>query len=106
MAIIIHKERGEAKEAAVHALIDGTNGQFFGAGFVKADGTPREGQFRTKVVKHVKGVGMSYDPRARGLRTLWEANNREGCTGADSYRNFKVSTLTFFRANGDEHRFE
>lgn len=105
MAIIRHTETGADKVRVADTIISEAEGRFFGASFVKKDGTPRSGQFRTGVAKHTKGVGLSYNPKDYGLRGVWEANNKEGCTEEQAYRMINLETLTLLKVNGDEHHF-
>lgn len=100
------KLKGQAKVSKADALISQANGQFFGATFVKKDGSTRTGQFRTGVAKHVFGEGRKYDPSDYGLRGVWESGNKEGATGPDAYRNINLETLQLLKIGGQEYRFE
>lgn len=99
------KLKGEAKVRFANRVIDRSQGRFFTAGHGKVDGTPRTGQYRIRVKVHTKGVGAKYDARARGLRTVWEANNKAGCTGADAYRNLNLHTLFYLKVDEQEYKF-
>jgi hypothetical protein len=100
------KLKGEAKVKKADELISLANGRFFSATFIKKDGTIRTGQFRTGVAKHVKGVGLNYNPKDYGLRGVYEPNNAEGFTGDEAYRNINLATLTMLKVDGEEYRFE
>lgn len=98
--------KGQAKVDHVDALIAKTEGRFFSATFVKKDGTKRTGQFRTGVAKHVKGVGLSYNPKEHNLRGVWEANNKKGCVEEQAYRMINLETVEMLKVNGEEYRFQ
>lgn len=62
-------------------------GTFFTVEFIKrSTGELRVMTCRGGVQKHVKGVGMAFDPSSKGLVPVWETNNAEGKTGANAYR--------------------
>jgi hypothetical protein len=100
------KLKGEAKVKKADELISQANGRFFGATFIKKDGSIRTGQFRTGVAKHVKGVGLNYDPKDYALRGVHEQNNKEGATGAEAYRMINLETVTMLKVDGEEYRFQ
>ena len=100
------KLSGQAKVDFADRLISTAEGRFFGATFVKKDGTERSGQFRTGVAKFTKGVGMAYNPKDYGLRGVWEANNKAGCTEEQAYRNINLATLKLLKVNGEEYTFK
>ena len=100
------KLKGQAKVDRADELISQAEGRFFGALFVKKDGSDRNGQFRTGVAKHTKGVGLAYNPKEYGLRGVWEANNKEGCTEEQAYRMINLDTVKMLKVNGEEYRFE
>lgn len=102
----IYKVKGEAKVKKADEIISQANGRFFGAAFVKKDGSLRTGQFRTGVAKHVKGVGLNYNPKDYGLRGVHEQNNAEGAKGAEAYRMLNLETLTMLKVDGEEYHFE
>jgi len=105
MAKVVKLE-GESKVKFADALISEAEGRFFSALYVKKDGADRNGQFRTGVAKHTKGVGMAYNPKDYGLRGVWEANNKEGCTEEQAYRMINLATLKMLKVNGEEYRFQ
>jgi hypothetical protein len=100
------KVKGQAKVDKADELISQAEGRFFSATFIKKDGSVRVGQFRTGVSKHVKGVGMAYNPADYGLRGVWEANNKAGCKEEQAYRNINLATVTMLKVNGEEYTFE
>ena len=100
------KLEGQAKVDFADALITQANGRFFGVEFVKKDGSLRKGQFRTGVKKHVKGVGMAYNPADYGLRSVHEQGNKEGCTEEQAYRCINLATLQLLKVDGEEYRFK
>lgn len=48
------------------------SGKIFTAEFIKKDNTKRVINCRTKVSKYVKGVGLSFDPKAKNLLTVYD----------------------------------
>lgn len=55
-------------------LIDGFGGQFFSVKFVKrTDGSVREMLCRKGVHKFDNGGGLKFDPRAKNLVSVWDA---------------------------------
>ena len=74
-------------------LIASTNGAFFSVSFVKADGTHRDMVCRLGVRKGVKGVGMSYDPKDRDLRPVFDVAKRD-------YRMIPLNTLYSLTVDG------
>ena len=105
MAVIRVQLKGQAKIAYAEKVVNKAGGKFFGAGFIKKDNTLREGQFRTGVKVHTKGGELKYNPRDFGLRGVWEANNKEGCTEGEAFRMMNYATLTYLRTGGDEYIF-
>jgi hypothetical protein len=106
MAIIRHKEKGQAKVEVADRIIGEAGQHFFGARFVKKDGSDRSGQFRLHVGKHTRGGKLKYNPKEHNLRGVWEANNKEGCVEEQAYRMISLETVTMLKVNGDEHIFE
>jgi hypothetical protein len=62
------------------------SGKIFTAEFIKKDKTKRVINCRTNVSKYVKGVGLSFDPMARNLLSVYDLQKKE-------YRFINLSTL-------------
>lgn len=79
-------------------LINQTNGRFFQVTFIKRDGTTRHMTARLGVRKHVRGTGMAYSPRDKGLMTVWDTVKKEYRmipTVASRILSFKCGKLTW-----------
>lgn len=92
------------KENFIRDKIKEANGQFFGVTFIKKDGTVRVMTCRTGVAKHVKGVGLAYNPKVYGLLPVWEKQTDAG--GDETYRMVRVSAVTRLTVGGKEYHFE
>lgn len=69
-----------SNELTVGQFVDlAKKGRFFTVTFVKRGGDKevRRMVCRTGVKKGVKGVGMSFDPEARGLLPVWDAEKQQ-----------------------------
>ena len=75
-------------------LIKSSNGSIFSVCFVKADGTLRDMVCRTGVSKHVKGVGMAYEPKEYGLVTVFDVQKK-------AYRMIRLETLRRVTMDGE-----
>lgn len=77
------------------------NGQFFGCGWHKKDGTYRTGTFRNSktMSKGKNGKGMSYDPDERGLVTVYD-------TGLQKYRMIQVDGLQWVKTGGKVYKVD
>ena len=53
------------------------SGKIFTAEFIKKDKTKRVINCRTKVSKYVKGVGLSFDPMAKNLLSVYDLQKKE-----------------------------
>lgn len=74
-------------------LIKNCKFKFFSVDFVKKDGTLRHMTCRLGVSKHVKGVGLTYNPEDKRLIVVWD-------TVAQGYRNINQSTIKRVRISG------
>lgn len=74
-------------------LIKNSKGKFLSVDFIKKDGSIRHMTCRTGVSKHVKGVGLTYNPEDKGLITVWD-------TVAQGYRNINKNTLKCVKIGG------
>jgi hypothetical protein len=93
-------------ERVLHAreVILSSEGRWFEADFIKrTDGTERHGTFRTGVKKYVKGVGLSYNPKAHDLLGVWEAGNKAGDKEADAYRMVNLRGVYRLKVDGVEY---
>lgn len=73
-------------------LMSDTNGQVFSAVFTKKDGTDRHMTCRTKVTKHLKGVGAKYDAKAKGLFCVFDMHKK-------AYRMINLNSLKSIQIN-------
>ncbi len=90
--------------AQAFALMNSTGGAFFGATFEKKDGTLTKRSLRLEVTKGVTGAGLSYDPAAHGLMTVFDTNARNRKTGEQgAFRSLNLSGLRSLRINGAEY---
>lgn len=62
---------------AAEALLDQHGGQIVSVRFIKRDGTERLLNGRAGVKKGVKGVGMAYAPKERGLYPLFDMQKEQ-----------------------------
>jgi hypothetical protein len=87
-------------------LIAQSEGRWFNATFIKrTTGKTRQGQFRIGVARYVKGVGMNYSPKEHDLKSVWEANNKEGDKQEDAYRMIDLRTVNHLKVDGVEYLF-
>lgn len=77
-------------------LMNDTNGQVFSAVFTKKDGTDRVMTCRTKVTKHLKGVGAKYDARSKGLYCVFDMSKK-------AYRMINLNSLKAIRINKTDY---
>ena len=68
-------------------------GHIFGVEFVKKDGSIRKMSCRHGVHKGVKGVGLKYDPLAKGLISVFDVNS-------DGFRMINADTLRCVNIDG------
>lgn len=73
-------------------LMNSTKGQVFSAVFTKKDGTDRVMTCRTKVTKHLKGVGAKYDAKAKGLYCVFDMHKK-------AYRMINLNALKSLQIN-------
>lgn len=85
-----------SKEKAV-AMINETNGKFFGVEFNKKNSTEvRVMNARTGVSKYVTGEGLKFDPVSRGLIPVYDVINK-------GYRMINISGLTRLNTKGETY---
>jgi hypothetical protein len=70
-------------------------GSIFAVTFTKKDGSERKMLCRLDVHKNLKGVGLAYDPTARGYLIVWDMI-------AKGYRTVNFQTLTRLKVRGQE----
>ena len=76
-------------------------GLFISVDFIKKNGQRRTITGRVGVSKHTNGIGMSYDPAARGMVVIWEANKIHRRNKKDKgYRMVTLAKVTGVRAHG------
>lgn len=90
-----------------HKLIEGLarSGKIFTVQFTKrSNGELRMMNCRGGVKKGVKGVGMSYNPRNKGLVPVYDMLlARKTANPHASYRQIPVEGVLLIRANGEEY---
>jgi hypothetical protein len=52
---------------------------------------------RTGVAKYTKGIGMSYDAKAKNLLTVWEPQAGQA---ADAYRSVNLDSVVWAKVDG------
>ena len=77
-------------------LIDSTNGSIFSVVFVKKDGTIRKMHCRTRVHKLIKGGGLKFSPKSKGLRVVYCLTNK-------AYRMINLNTITNIKTKGSNY---
>jgi len=97
--------------------IDTSNGKIFRIKFIKRDGKMRSMLARIKVRKNLKGKGLGYDPKEKGLRNVYDMalarnNKDENCyrminsnieylkIGGIAYKVYKCTNLAEYHTNG------
>lgn len=73
-------------------LMNDTQGKVFSAVFTKKDGTDRVMTCRTKVTKHLKGVGAKYDAKSKGLYCVFDMHKK-------AYRMINLNALKSIQIN-------
>jgi hypothetical protein len=85
------------KSKAGFKLLDNTqNGRIFSVVFEKKNGERRVMLARRGVAKYVKGVGMKYNPKERGLMPVYDLHKK-------AYRIINLTTLLGFQINGQRY---
>jgi len=88
-----------APKTRVQQLIEDTeSGKIFSATFEKKDGTIRTINCRRAVKKGVKGVGMSFDPMAKGLMVVYDMRKK-------AFRMINLEKLIEAKVNGKTIKF-
>jgi hypothetical protein len=75
-------------------IIKNTNGKVFSVVFTKKDGTVRHMNCRTGVKKHVKGVGLAFDPSEKDLVGVFDMKN-------NGYRFINLQTIKGLQVSGE-----
>lgn len=92
-------------EQAADLITNHKDGTFFGVTFIKrTNGEIRHMTCRRGVKKYTKGVGLKYDPKAKNLLGVWEANTDrppEQC-----YRSISLENLLEVRLGGETYTVE
>ncbi len=81
------------KEKMIMDLISGTNGRFFSATFVKADGSLRKMNCRIGVKKYTRGGGLKYNAKERGNVIVYDVVNK-------GYRTIPVRRIKQVKIDG------
>lgn len=80
-------------------LVDELHGKIFSVNFVKKDGTIRKMTCRRGVSKYVKGVGLAYDPKSKGLLAVFDMVKKE-------YRMVNLNTIVDCKIKGNIYSVE
>jgi len=81
-------------------IIRGLNGaEYFGVMFIKKDGTERVMNAQRGVTKHLAGGSLKYDPKAKGLITVYDPK-------AAGYRSINKNTLIWLKARGVKYNVQ
>ena len=81
-----------------------TKGAFFTVTFVKKDGTTRTMNARIGVKRYLKGGELPYDPIAKGLLPVWDAQAAKAGGSEDAgYRMVNLNTITSAKIGNDEY---
>lgn len=65
-------------------------GRLFKVEFVKKDGSLRTMRARLGLKRNLKGKGRTFDPIAKGLLGVWEANNNYRMINLNTVRSLKL----------------
>ena len=84
------------KRSEIFDLVDSAGGTIFTAKFTKKDGSERIMNCRRKVKKGVTGVGMKYDPRSKGLITVYDMQK-------GAFRMISVKTVQWVKVKGEQY---
>jgi hypothetical protein len=88
--------------AEAFTIMNSIGGDYFGATFAKKDGTLTTRSLRLEVTKGVTGAGLTYDPAAHGLMTVYDNNATNRKTGKQgAFRSLNLSGLRSLRVNGE-----
>ena len=77
-------------------MIDNSKGSIFSVVFVKKDGTIRKMHCRTRVHKLIKGGGLRFSPKSKGLRVVYCLTNK-------AYRMINLNTITEIKIKGEKY---
>ena len=75
------------------AFLENTKGKFFTVEHIKKDGSIRKTNARLGVKKHLKGVGLGYDPIEKELITVYDVQIK-------AYRTVNLKTLKSIKFRG------
>lgn len=79
-------------------------GVFFNVLFIKrTTGELRNMTCRGGVHKYTTGEGLKFEPNAKQLIGVWEANNAEGAKEAQAYRFISIEGIKTLKAQGVEY---
>lgn len=73
-------------KAKAKDLINGSKGKFFSVAFTKKNGDLRNMNCRKGVTKHLKGGELAFNPNAKGLVVVFDAQKK-------AYRMININTL-------------
>lgn len=88
-----------SREVAAQMVREYNGSTFFSVKFVKrTDGSVRDMVCRKGVSKFVKGGELKFDPKAKNLVGVWEANTNQP---EKSYRMISLESLLEVKMNGN-----
>lgn len=77
-------------------IINNTRGKFFTVTFIKKDGTIRTMTARTGVRKGVKGIGLGYNAKDKGIKIVWSCD-------AENFRAIKLNSILGIKFKGKNY---
>jgi hypothetical protein len=83
------------ERSAIRDKLLESEGKMFWVIFIKKDGTVRRMLARTGVQKGVKGIGMSYDPKAYGLLPIFDMHKH-------AFRMINLKTVEYVEINKEK----
>lgn len=85
------------KQEAFNRIME-EHSKIFSVTFIKKDGSIRDMVCRRGVTKGVKGIGMSYDPAAYNLVTVYDM--QAAASGDNGYRTIPLDRLKRLKMDG------
>jgi hypothetical protein len=81
-------------ESKIQEIRNEAEGTFFSVHFIKKDGTLRKMVARLGVSKGVKGVGLAFNPTAKGLLPVFDVQK-------NAFRMINISTIQQLQIKGN-----
>jgi len=83
--------------------IDNSNGKIFRVKFIKkSNGKIRSMLARTRVKKNITGKGLGFDPKQKGLRTVYDMALARNTNDENCYRHIN-DNIEYLKLGGTEH---